>query len=102
MNAEKLKSDIRKIALEKGLKAGEILHMFERFIERLARSFYRESFILQGGLLIASMIGIGERTTIDMDTTVKNLAMNEGTLKRVLTEIIDTALMTGLVSHSSE
>jgi len=41
---------------------------------------------LKGGLLIASMIGIGQRTTIDMDTTVKNLAMNEGTLKRVVTE----------------
>jgi predicted nucleotidyltransferase component of viral defense system len=98
INAEKLKCEIRKIASEKDLKAGEILHMFmfERFIERLARSFYRESFILKGGLLIASMIGIGQRTTIDMDTTVKNLAMKEDTLKRVLTEIIDTALDDGV------
>ena len=98
INAEKLKNEIRKIASEKGLNAGEILHMFmfERFIERLARSFYRESFILKGGLLIASMIGIGQRTTIDMDTTVKNLAMNEGTLKRVVTEIIDIPLDDGV------
>ena len=98
INAEKLKNEIRKIASEKGLNAGEILHMFmfERFIERLTRSFYRESFILKGGLLIASMIGIGQRTTIDMDTTVKNLAMNEGTLKRVVTEIIDIPLDDGV------
>jgi len=98
INAEKLKSEIRKIASEKDLKAGEILHMFmfERFIERLARSFYRESFILKGGLLIASMIGIGQRTTIDMDATVKNLSMKEDTIKRVVTEIIDTALDDGV------
>ncbi|MCI7222058.1 MAG: nucleotidyl transferase AbiEii/AbiGii toxin family protein [Erysipelotrichaceae bacterium] len=28
------------------------------------------NFILKGGLLISSMIGISERTTMDMDTTV--------------------------------
>lgn len=98
MNAEKLKNEIRKIAAERELKAGEILHMFmfERLIERLARSSYRESLILKGGLLIASMIGVDQRTTIDMDATVKNLAMNEDSLKRVMTEIIDTAIDDGV------
>ena len=98
INSEKLKNEIRKIAAEKDLKAGEILHMFmfERFIERLARSSYKEFFILKGGLLIASILGIGQRTTIDMDATVKNLAMNEDSLKRVVTEIIDTAIDDGV------
>ena len=98
MNAEKLKNEIRKIAAERELKAGEILHMFmfERLIERLARSSYRKSLILKGGLLIASMIGVDQRTTIDMDATVKNLAMNEDSLKRVVTEIIDTAIDDGV------
>jgi len=98
MNAEKLKNEIRKIAAERELKAGEILHMFmfERLIERLARSSYRKSLILKGGLLIASMIGVDQRTTIDMDATVKNLAMNEDSLKRDVTEIIDTAIDDGV------
>ncbi len=98
INPEKLKNEIRKIAAEKDLNAGEILHMFmfERFIERVARSSYKEFFILKGGLLIASILGIGQRTTIDMDTTVKNLSMKEDTLKRVVTEIIDTAVDDGV------
>lgn len=51
---------------------------------------------MKGGLLIASMIGVDQRTTIDMDATVKNLAMNEDSLKRVVTEIIDTAIDDGV------
>jgi len=98
INPEKLKKEIRKIAAEKDLRAGEILHMFmfERFIDRLARSRYKEFFILKGGLLIASIVGIGQRTTIDMDTTVKNIAMNEDTLKKVVSEIIEIALDDGV------
>ena len=85
INADRLKSEIRKIALEKNLKAGEILHifMFEKLIERLAKSPHKDFFILKGGLLIASMIGIDQRTTLDMDVTVKNLAMKEDTLKKL-------------------
>ena len=85
INADRLKSEIRKIAAEKNLKAGEILHifMFEKLIERLAKSPHKDFFILKGGLLIASMIGIDQRTTLDMDVTVKNLAMKEDTLKKL-------------------
>jgi len=101
INPEKLKKEIRKIAAEKDLRAGEILHMFmfERFIDRLARSPYKEFFILKGGLLIASILSIGQRTTIDMDTTVKNIAMNEDTLKKVVSEIIEIALDDGVSFH---
>lgn len=56
INTDRLKSEIRKIALEKNLKAGEVLHifMFEKLIERLAKSPHKDFFILKGGLLIAS------------------------------------------------
>ena len=82
----------------KNLKAGEILHifMFEKLIERLAKSPHKDFFILKGGLLIASMIGIDQRTTLDMDVTVKNLAMKEDTLKKVVSEIIDIELDDGI------
>jgi len=98
INADRLKSEIRNIASEKNLKAGEILHifMFEKLIERLAKSPHKDFFILKGGLLIASMIGIDQRTTLDMDVTVKNLAMKEDTLKKVVSEIIDIELDDGI------
>ncbi len=69
---DQLKGSIRSIATKKHLRAQEVLQMFffERILERLSKSEYRKNFILKGGLLISSMIGIQERTTMDMDTTV--------------------------------
>ena len=64
---EQLKGAIRNMAAKKKLRPQEVLQMFlfERVLERLAVSPYRNNFILKGGLLISSMIGIDERTTID-------------------------------------
>ncbi len=66
---EQLKGAIRNIAAKKNLRPQEVLQMFlfERVLERLANSNYRNNFILKGGLLISSMLGISERTTMDMD-----------------------------------
>ena len=77
---EQLKGAIRSMAAKKNLRAQEVLQMFlfERIIDRLAASSFRDNFILKGGLLISSMIGIGERTTMDMDTTVRGIQMEEG------------------------
>lgn len=88
--SEQLKGAIRNAAKDMNLHAQEVLQifMFERLIERLSVSAYRENFILKGGLLIASMIGIGERTTMDMDTTVQGLPMEEGNMVRIIKEIL--------------
>ena len=71
--AEQLKGAIRNIAKDKNVRSQEVLQMFlfERILDRLAASSYKNNFILKGGLLISSMIGISERTTMDMDTTVR-------------------------------
>ena len=62
--------------------------MFERLVERLSISKYKENFILKGGLLIASMIGIAERTTMDMDTTIQGLPMTEEEIEKIIKEIL--------------
>ena len=79
--AEQLKGKIRGYAKKTGLMSQEILqiYMFERVIDRLSHSKYKNNFVLKGGFLIASMIGINERTTMDMDTTVQGLPMDEQT-----------------------
>ena len=66
---EQLKGTIRSMAAKKNLRAQEVLQMFlfERILERMANSRFKDNFILKGGLLISSMIGITERTTMDMD-----------------------------------
>lgn len=87
---EQLKGAIRNIAKNKKLKPQEVLQMFlfERILERLSLSKYKNNFILKGGLLIASMIGVEGRSTLDMDTTVKGIPMEEEYIKTVILELI--------------
>lgn len=51
--------------------------MFERFLERLSKSEYREMFVIKGGMLIAAIVGLDTRSTMDLDTTLKNLPLTE-------------------------
>ena len=87
---EQLKGTIRYIAKSRNLHSQEVLQMFlfERILERLAVSSYKKNFILKGGLLISSMIGISERTTMDMDTTVRGIDMTEDEISGILQEIL--------------
>ena len=95
---EQLKGAIRNIAAQKNLRPQEVLQMFlfERILERLAVSRYRNNFILKGGLLISSMIGIDERTTIDMDTTVRGISMEETEITSVILEILSLDVDDGI------
>ena len=87
---EQLKGAIRTIAVRKNLRPQEVLQMylFERILERLAVSRFHSNFILKGGLLISSMIGIQERTTMDMDTTVRGLPMEKDEISGIIQEIL--------------
>lgn len=95
---EQLKGAIRNIAADKNLRPQEVLQMFlfERILERLAASEYRNNFILKGGLLISSMIGVGNRTTMDMDTTVRGIRMEEADIVAVIREILEENVDDGI------
>ena len=95
---EQLKGSIRSMAAKKNLRAQEVLQMFlfERLLERLANSAYKDNFILKGGLLISSMIGISERTTMDMDTTVRGVQMEEDEIVKAVKEIISVDVGDGI------
>lgn len=95
---EQLKGAIRSMAAKKNLRPQEVLQMFlfERVLERLAASRYRNNFILKGGLLISSMIGIDERTTIDMDTTVRGIRMEEMEITTIIGEILSLDVDDGI------
>lgn len=95
---EQLKGAIRNIAAKKNLRPQEVLQMFlfERVLERLANSNYRNNFILKGCLLISSMLGISERTTMDMDTTVRGISMEEEEIVSVVKEILSVDVDDGI------
>lgn len=95
---EQLKGAIRNIAKSKNLRSQEVLQMFlfERVLERLSQSQYKNNFILKGGLLISSMIGINERTTMDMDTTTKGIEMEENEITSIFNEILNIDVNDGI------
>jgi predicted nucleotidyltransferase component of viral defense system len=90
MNIESIKDKIRSLAKEHHLSTQEILQMyfFERFLERLSQSKHRINFVIKGGLLISSLIGVKNRTTMEMDTTVKGIPLEEKLIKKIVEEII--------------
>jgi len=92
--AMSLKAKIRNIAKSKNLPAQVILqnYMFERFLNRLSASEYKEKFVLKGGMLVATIVGIDNRATIDLDTTLKNLPLTPETIEKALDEIFDIDL----------
>ena len=98
LTPEQLKGKIRNLAKEKNLSSQEILQMylFERVLDRLSKSRYAKNFILKGGFLIASMIGIDERTTMDIDTTVKGLTMDQETIEPIIKEILSIDVSDGI------
>ena len=87
--AMSLKAKIRNLAKEKDISAQVILqnYMFERFLERLSKSNYKNNFILKGGMLIAALVGIDNRSTMDMDSTIKNYSVSIDSLTKAITDI---------------
>ena len=87
--AMSLKAQIRNMAREKDIYAQVILqnYMFERFLERLSKSNFKDNFILKGGMLIAAIVGIDNRSTMDMDATIKNYPITVDSLTKAITEI---------------
>jgi predicted nucleotidyltransferase component of viral defense system len=94
MNKNKLTVLIKKVSKEKDVSFNILLQVFffERFLDRLANSKYKNSLILKGGFLISSLLGIAERSTIDMDFSVSNIELNKENIKDVIHQIIQADL----------
>lgn len=89
-NAKSLMDKLKNLAKTCNITANEALqnYMFERILERLSISKYKNNFILKGGLLLSSIMGIDIRTTMDMDTCIKGISLTDEQLYEVLQEIL--------------
>lgn len=98
INIESIKGKIRNLAEKKNLKSQEVpqIYFFERLLERLSKSQYKNNFVIKGGFLISSLIGIENRTTMDMDTTIKGIALKEDRIKEIVEEILDINVDDGI------
>ena len=94
-----LKALVRNLSKAKGVQAEIILRNFtlERFLERISVSPYRDKFILKGGMLVAAMVGIDTRSTMDMDATVKGISVSDEALEKAIRTILDCPVDDGVV-----
>lgn len=89
-NAMSFKSKIKQIAKEKKITTQQVQqsYLIEVFLEKLAKSPYRDNFILKGGYLIGGIVGLDQRATMDLDTTVKGFELTLEKLTNITEEII--------------
>lgn len=97
-NAKNLIDKLKNKAVQNNITVNEVLqnYMFERILERLSISEYKNNFILKGGVLLSSIMGIDTRTTMDMDTCLKGINLTEEQLYKVLKNILDTDVKDGV------
>ena len=108
--AMSLKAKIRNIAKQKNIPAQVILqnYMFERLLVRLSASAYKEKFVLKGGMLVAAIVGLDNRATMDLDTTLQNLPLTPEAIRSALEQICavpmddDVAFEIGTISPIRE
>lgn len=97
-SADQLKALIRNLSNGNSADSQLLMriYMMERFLERISLSEHKDKFILKGGLLIASMIGVNARSTMDLDTTVKGASVTIVDIKDLITDVISTPLNDGV------
>jgi predicted nucleotidyltransferase component of viral defense system len=92
-NLMQLKDLINNLAKEKKINSQVLLrnYMMQRLLYKIAKSRYNNNFILKGGMLVSSLVGIGERSTVDLDATVKSIELNKDKLVEIFNEIFSSA-----------
>ena len=88
-NVMQFKAKIKNLAIKYHIPAQAVLQnfMLERLLERISISKYQDRIVLKGGMLIASMVGISSRTTMDMDATLRGFPLTEETIRTAFQDI---------------
>ena len=89
MNDVSLKAKIRNISKEKHISAQAVLqnYLMSRFLYRLSEGEYKEKFVVKGGMLISSIVGIDHRATMDLDVTLRNLPLTDDSIRTAFENI---------------
>ncbi len=87
------------MAKEKDINAQIILrnYMLERLLERISLSKYQTNFILKGGMLVAALVGIDTRSTMDLDATIKGYKLTEESIRKAFDEILSIQVNDGVL-----
>ena len=90
ITSAKLKNIVSKKSLGNNTISAQLYQMFffERILERISISRYKDNIILKGGLLLSSIIGEDMRTTKDMDATLKSVLLEKSNVLNIMNEIL--------------
>ncbi len=97
MNSMQVKDKLKNIAVKRNLDFNILLrlYMYDRFIERLAISKYRDNFILKGGFYLSTLFGLESRSTKDIDTAIKDANFNKENIEKMIKSIISIDINDG-------
>lgn len=90
-NKDSLKAKVKNLALKNNIDSSYILQtfMFEALLKRIEKSNYKDNFIIKGGFLLSSLFGVDNRTTLDLDTTLKGISLTKENIEKIIDEIIN-------------
>ena len=96
--ARQLKDLIRNMSKKKSADAQILMrnYMMERFLERISLSEYKDKFILKGGMLVAAMVGLDARATMDLDATIKGANVSLTDVETIISNIITIPIDDGV------
>lgn len=98
LTPEQVKGRIKNIARKNNADPRTLMriYMMERFLERVALSKYKDNFIIKGGMLVTAMVGVVHRSTMDIDTSIKNHELSADEAVRIIEEIKNIELDDGV------
>lgn len=97
MNSMQVKDKLKNISVKRNLDFNTLLrlHMYDRFIERLSVSEYRDNFILKGGFYLSTLFGLESRSTKDIDTAIKDANFTKENVEKMIKSIISIDINDG-------
>lgn len=97
-SSRQLKDLIRNLSKEKSADAQILIrnYMMERFLERISLSEYKDKFILKGDMLVAAMVGLDARSTMDIDATVKGANVSVEDVENIIASILSVPIDDGV------
>ncbi len=104
LTPEQVKGRIKNFARQNNTDARILMriYMMERFLERVSISEYKDNFIIKGGILVTSMVGVSLRSTMDIDTSVINQELSKESARDIVSKIIDIAIEDGVIFEIKE
>lgn len=98
LTAAQIKGRIKSLAERNGMDPRVLMRMYmmERFLERVSESEYQENFVIKGGILVSSMVGVAMRSTLDIDTSIRNRELSLENARRIVEAISEIPIDDGI------